>query len=356
MEIIPFGSVGACSNFDGCPVLKAAASNSTLKRRYNFRVDFGYKPMAFGEYLLQVLQMEEDGRSRDRILKTWGSEVTDGYGRATRYQLACGDAVFWVLQSATYGSDYLLECMNERYGRETILEAVDHVTAQIDEATTDPLRYAFNKPHPTRLTLLTIALVRSLSPGVAARQAVEEFRDTACMRLTPIIFPDNLQRVFDLEELAGVPKENIPVLMDPKSWDLNDLETVDAPRITNFDKACSEANDWYQRFVPEPDLRAHLVARYPVDEIIEASKSIEANAHCRGNPLVFALKLPFPLRLTIVMLAIHRWYDSGGENVDVSSDLPPKPPSPGHWGGRTPGYEEPLPPRTKDLDIGQRNV
>jgi hypothetical protein len=319
-------------------------------------VNFGYKPMAFGEYLLQVIQMEEDGCSRDSILKTWGSEVTDGYGRATRYQLACGDAGYWVLQSATYGSDYLLECMNERYGRETILEAVDVVTARIDEATTDPLRFAFNQPYPTRLTLLTIALARNLSPGVAARQAVEEFRDTARARLTPIIFPDNLQRVLDLEELAGAPKDNIPVLMDPKNWDLNDLEIVGVPRVTNFDKACSEAHEWVQRFLPESDLRAHLLARYSVDQIIEASTTIERIARAPRNPLAFALILPFPLRLTIVMLAIHRWYDSGGENVDVSSELPPKPPSPGHWGGRTPGYEEPLPPRRKDIDVGDRGI
>ncbi len=197
-------------------------------------------------------------------------------------------------------------------------------------------------------------MIRILGPGVAARTVAEDFVGAVRQRLTPIIFPDNLQRVFDLEELAGAPKENIPVLMDPMGWKLNDLESVEPPRVTNFDKACSESSDWLQRYVSESDLRAHLMARYPIEQIIEASTVIEQNAHCRGNPLVFALKLPFPLRLTILMLAIHRWYDSGGEYVDVSSDLPPKPPAPGHWGGRTPGFEQPIPRSPEDLDIGPK--
>ena len=317
-------------------------------------MNFGYKPMAFGEHLLQVIGMEEGGLARKKIVDVWGSETLDEQGRATRFQLACGDAVYWTLQSAAYESDYLLECLNERYAREEILEAINLVTEQIDKATEDPLRFAFNLPRPTRQTLLIIALIRNLSPGVAALRVAEDFVGTVRQRLAPIIFPDNLQRVFDLEELAGAPKENIPVLMDPLSWNLNDLGSVEAPRVTNFDKACSESNEWLQRYVSESELRAHLLAMYPIEQITEASAAIEQNAHCRGNPLVFALKLPFPLRLTILMLAIHRWYDSGGENVDVSSDLPPKPPAPGHWGGRTPGFEQPIPRPREDLDIGPK--
>lgn len=311
--------------------------------------------MAFGEHLLQLIRMEEGGLAREKIREVWGFETPEG-GEATRFQLALADAFYWMMRADIYDADYLLECLNERYGRKEILEAIDLITAQVDQATDDPLGYAFEQPRPIRQTLMTIALIRHLSPGVAAKRAAEEYIGTVRQQLAAILFPDNLQRVFDLEEVAGASRENIPVLMDPMEWSLSDLETVDTPRVTNFDKACSEANDWVQRFVSEADLRKHLMARYSVEEIIEASASIERNAHCRGNPLVFALKLPFPLRLTIVMLAIHRWYDSGGENVDVSSELPPKPPAPGHWGGRTPGYEEPLPPRRKDFDVGQRGT
>ncbi len=93
--------------------------------------------MAFGEHLLQVIRMEESGLARQKIVDVWGSEMQDEQFRATRFQLACGDAVYWVLQSAAYDADYLLECLNERYGREEILEAIDSVTEQIDKATAD---------------------------------------------------------------------------------------------------------------------------------------------------------------------------------------------------------------------------
>ena len=161
-------------------------------------MNFGYKPMAFGEHLLQVIRMEEGGLSRQKIREVWGIETPEELGQATRFQVAASDAIFWLIQSDIYDPDYLLECLNERYGREEILEEIDLIPAQIDQATDDPLGYAFEHPRPIRQTLMTIALIRHLGPGVAAKRAAEEYIGTIRQQLTQIAFPDNLQRVFDL--------------------------------------------------------------------------------------------------------------------------------------------------------------
>jgi hypothetical protein len=318
-----------------------------------------FKPMSFGEHLLRVLQFEESGHSKQKIKSLLESEATE-VPNASMYDMACSDAIYWVALSDVWEADYLLECLNERYDRASVLDAVDTVTLQMDKATDNPLAFAFEQSLPIRLVILTIALVRNLSPGRDVKAAVRSFAIPPDDRpWNAITFPENLQRVFDLEELAGAEKESIPVLLDPLAWDLQNLEKVETPNVSSLSKACSEASDWVRRFTvyPEYDLRHHLIERYSVEQIIEASTAIEQNANVLGNPLLLAFQLPFPIRLTIVMHAIHRWYDGGGENVDVSSDLPPKPPAPGHWGGRTPGYEEPLPPsRRKDFDIGHRNV
>lgn len=167
-----------------------------------------------------------------------------------------------------------------------------------------------------------------------------------------ISFPEQVLRVIDLEELAGVPKENIRVFMEPHGWDLANLDAVATPGLSDFDLACGEAQFWLDRFYlwNEADLLEYLTRRYEAETFTTALDEIMRNAYVRGNPLTLALSLPYPIRMTLVLLALLRHYDSGGESVNISSDLPPCPPSPGHWGGRDPGYEEPLPDRESIFD------
>lgn len=310
--------------------------------------------MSFGEHLYRVLKFEDEGMSKRRIKALLQSTPSDE-PEASMFDVACSDAILWMIHCDKWDADYLLECLNERYHRGSVLDAVDQVTIHLEAATDNPLAFALEQSFPIRQTMLTIALVKNLSPARDVRAVVRAFNIPPDDR-AEISFPENLLRVFDLEELAGARKENISVLMDPLAWDLDNLDNVDIPRVSNFDKACSEATEWLSRFTAnsEYDLRKHLVQRYSVDLIVEAATSLEQNGNVRGNPLLLALKLPYPIRLTLVLLALHRWYGTGGESVDVSSDLPPKPPAPGHWGGRTPGFEQPIPRSPEDLDVGPK--
>jgi hypothetical protein len=165
--------------------------------------------------------------------------------------------------------------------------------------------------------------------------------------LGPIRFSETVQRIIDLEEKEGVAKEFIPATLDLFS---------DFGRGGSFESACAEAEAWVNEHskADEYDLLRKISACYRPEEIAEAPITISRLDYQRRNPLQLALELPFPVRLTFMILALFRQYGSGGEPVNISSDLPPVPPSPGRWGGRSPGFEQPLPKPDEDLDIGPK--
>lgn len=160
-------------------------------------------------------------------------------------------------------------------------------------------------------------------------------------------FPETLQQAMDLEEKEGVAKEFIPATLDMFS---------ELGRGGSFEAACAEAESWVYEHSrsDEYDLIHEISCRYGADEIAEAPITICRTDYPRRNPLMLAMELPFPIRLTIMILALFRQYGSGGEAVNIVSSLPPKPPAPGHWGGRTPGFEQHIPHTDEDVDVGPK--
>ena|SRR5688500_14915158 len=102
------------------------------------------------------------------------------------------------------------------------------------------------------------------------------------------------------------------------------------------------------------DLLYHIIQRYDGESIVAAIESVARLTIFPGNPLALALLVPHPIRLTLIAFALRPYYGSVGEPVKFPSGLPPKPPAPGHWGGRTPGFEQPLPKPGEDLDVGPK--
>ena len=170
--------------------------------------------------------------------------------------------------------------------------------------------------------------------------------------LEPIRFPQNLQRAIDLD-LYGHPHENIAWIMDSQDWDLKGLDNAETPSVSDFEKACAESAVWVRQ-ASARDEHDLLVAIGLCDpELIAVAATTVDKGYRQGhNPLKFALTVPVPIELTLLILALFRRYGSGGEAVNIVSGLPPKPPSPGRWGGRTPGFEQPLPINDKNLDVG----
>lgn len=316
-----------------------------------------YKPMAFDEHLDRVITMDEGVYSKQEIQELLESEEAD-IADATAFDLACSDGIIWLSRSATYEADYLLDCLNERYGRPMIMNAVETIAVRFEEAMDDPVRFALRLPHPIRLMLLVAAMVKKLGPSIAKQRASFAFESPAFRApdsLPEFTFPDQLQRVLDMEEIHGVDKENIPVYMNPHGWDLSDLDNFETPRVSDFDKACGESVTWVAANWKRGELPLiRAMDRYPFDLRLAAPGAILQEYVANENPLLFALRQPFPIRLTLLILAFIGHHGSGGEAVQIASGLPPKPPAPGHWGGRTPGFEQPIPRSPEDLDVSPK--
>ena len=190
-------------------------------------------------------------------------------------------------------------------------------------------------------------LIRSRLSPLGTTRSVDE-------NLEPIWFPEHLQKAVEYDEY-GHSRENIPVIMDSYGWDLGDIEDVEPPKVSAFENACAESTAWVEQ-VPWRDEYSLLGALNEFEPELLASVAVSVDHGYRSsqNPLKFALAQPFPTRLTLIILALMRKYGSGGEAVNIASGLPPKPPAPGHWGGRAPGFEQPLPKPGEDLDIGPK--
>ena len=337
--------------------MQAIRKQAHSKWRYKARVSGGNKPMAFGEHLLRVLTMDEGAYSKDEIRELLGTEESET-GIYTVFDLACAECFVWLFASARWNADYLLDCLNERYGRPMILNAVEAVGIRLEEAMENPLPFAMRLPFPVRLTMLVTALVKNLGPTIAkerANYALESPAFRAPEPRPPITFPDHLQRVLDMEEIHGVERENIPVYMDPHGWDLSDLDNIDLPRVSDFDKACGESVAWVMASQNRSEYELiKAMDRFPFELRIAAPSAILQGYAANENPLLFAMRQPFPIRLTLLILAFIGLHGSGGEPVQITSGLPPKPPAPGHWGGRTPGFEQPIPRSPEDLDVGPK--
>ncbi len=313
--------------------------------------------MAFGEHLLRVLTMDEGVYSKDDIQELLGSEPSN-IADASKLDLACAEGVVWLIASGNWDADYLLDCLNERYGRPMIINAVETVAVRLVEAMDDPVRFALRLPFPIRLTLFVTAMVKNFGPSIARERASYAFEAPALRipeRLPTITFPDQLQRVLDMDEIHGVDRENIPVYMDPHGWDLEDLDNFETPRVSEFDKACGESVAWVTANQNRGDYDLiKAMDQFPFELRISAPAVVRDEYAANENPLLFAMRQPFPIRLTLLVLAFIGLHGSGGEPVQITSGLPPKPPAPGHWGGRTPGFEQRIPRSPEDLDIGPK--
>ena len=76
-----------------------------------------------------VITMDEGVYSKQEIQELLESEETD-IADATAFDLACSDGIIWLSRSAAYEADYLLDCLNERYDRPMIMNAVETVPNQ----------------------------------------------------------------------------------------------------------------------------------------------------------------------------------------------------------------------------------
>lgn len=317
----------------------------------------GFKPMSFGQHLLRALTLEESGMSKDEVRTLLESEPTEFEG-VNAFVGAQFEGEVWIERSNLWSAEYLFDCINERYANDVLVNVVETLALRFEEALESPVLFAFRLPFPLRLTLLATTAIKNLSPGSSARAAVALARErfaTIDQSYDVSITPAHLRSVFAMDELAGVSRDNIPVYLDPHGWDLADPENFETPRVSNFDRACGEAEAWVVMMSSrsEYDL-LNEVDSFDRDLRLAASEAISEIAPTHENPLRFALRQPYPIRLTLLILAILRRFGSGGEAVNIASGLPPKPPSPGHWGGRTPGFEQPIPLPNENLDIGPR--
>jgi hypothetical protein len=172
--------------------------------------------------------------------------------------------------------------------------------------------------------------------------------------LEPIRFPEHLQQAIDHDEY-GLPRENIPAIMDSHGWDLKHIDNIESPRVSEFEKASAESAAWVEGAAWRDEYSLlDALEEFDPQLLASAAIAIDGSHGSLRNPLRFALTQPFPIRLTLIILALMRKYGSGGEGVRIASGLPPRPPAPGHWGGRTPGFEQPLPKTDEDLDVGPK--
>lgn len=174
--------------------------------------------------------------------------------------------------------------------------------------------------------------------------------------IEPIAFPPNLQEVIDLEERTGRSMADIRMMTGAIELDSGFLgklaQRLFGKRPSTFEEARIEATAWVDQFDRRSvdGIAEDMMSRYSLAQIVAAEEGLPTINFGRRRPLDIAtLASSSPIRLTLYVLAIRRHYGSGGEAVNIASGLPPKPPAPGHWGGRTPGYEQPIP---NDVDSG----
>jgi hypothetical protein len=184
------------------------------------------------------------------------------------------------------------------------------------------------------------------------------------MRAIPLVaFPEDLHRIILLEELSGITGRDL--LATDRDSTKNEsfferarIALLRLEKPSTYQRASEESVSWVDKYehLPIEPILEDLVTRYTLAEIQSAERSVEVYAGVDRNPLDIArIITSVPIRLSLYIFAIWRHYGAGGEPVDIASGLPPKPPAPGHWGGRTPGYEQPLPPELfgKDLEAGE---